>query len=362
MKSARPAHTRPPSDDVVNQAAEWIVRLSDDDLTLADLAVLQAEFEQWQQISPHHAEAAHKMLMLIEQSKWIRTTAHPASAHAAMEVSLAKKRRTTRVRKLGVTLLLIVTLALPVQIFFQHYPPAYLLADVRTGTGQWHTQTLVDNSTITLNGTSAANFHFNATQRNLELVHGDILIDVAADPIRPFEVKTRHGWIRALGTRFIVNLDNETTTLTMLESKVAVTLHESGGQRQTGNAAETLTLDAGQRVQFSNRWIGDIENVNIREISDAWKFRHLIVENQPLPEVLDTLSRYRTGLIHYNTQVLEHMKVSAVLPLDDIDKALYLLARSFPIQVRTITPWLVIVEADTRPPRDGDSLNSDPNR
>ena len=134
----------------------------------------------------------------------------------------------------------------------------------------------------------------------------------------------------------------------MLESKVAVTLHASGRQRQTGNAAETLTLDAGQRVQFSNRWFGGIETVNIREISDVWKFRHLIVENQPLSEVLDTLSRYRTGLIHYNTQALEHMKISAVLPLDDIDTALYLLTRSFPIQVHTITPWLVIVESNAR--------------
>jgi transmembrane sensor len=348
MKSAQPAHTRPPSDDVVNQAAEWIVRLSDDDLTLADLAALQAEFEQWQQISPHHAEAARKMLTVIDHSKWIRTTAHAASAHAAMEASLAKKRRTTRVRKLGVMLLLIVTLALPAGAFLQHYPPAYLLADVRTGTGQWHTQTLVDNSTITLNGTSAANFHFDATQRNLELVHGEMLIDIATDPIRPFQVKTRHGRIRALGTRFIVHLDDETTTLTMLESKAAVTLHAPDRQRQAGNTAETLMLDAGQRVQFSNRRFSGIETVNIREISDAWKFRHLVVENRPLPEVLDELSRYRTGLIHYNTQALEHMKVSAVLPLDDIDTALYLLTRSFPIQIHTITPWLVIVEANAR--------------
>lgn len=346
MKSARPAHTHPPSGDVVNQAAEWIVRLSDDDLTLADLAALQAEFEQWQQTSPHHAEAARKMLAVIEQSKWIRTTAHPASAHAAMEASLTKKRRNTRVRKLGAMLVVIVTLTLPAWIFFQHYPPAYLLADVRTGTGQWHTQTLADNSTITLNSASAVNFDFDATQRNLELVHGEMLIDVTTDPARPFQVKTRHGWIRALGTRFIVNLDNETTTLTMLESKAAVMLHAPDRQRQTDNTAETLTLDAGQRVQFSNRRFSGIETVNIREIADAWKFRHLVVENRPLTEVLDELSRYRTGLIHYNTQALEHMKVSAVLPLDDIDTALYLLTRSFPIQVRKMTPWLIMVESD----------------
>lgn len=348
MKSDQSARIPPPSDDVVNQAAEWIVRLSEDDLTLADLATLQAELAQWQQISPHHAEAARKMLAVIDQSKWIRATTHPASAHAAMKASLAKKRKNTRARKLGATLVLITALALPAWVFFQHYPPAYLLADMRTSTGQWHTQKLADNSMITLNSASAVNFHYDAMQRNLELVHGEILIDVTADPDRPFQVKTRHGWIRALGTRFIVNLDDKTTTLTMLESKAAVMLHAPNTQQQTGNTIETLTLEAGQRVQFSNRWFGGIETVNIREISDSWKFRHLVFENRPLPEVLDTLSRYRTGLIQYDTQALEHMKVSAVLPLDNIDTALHLLTRSFPIQVRTITPWLIIVEADAR--------------
>ncbi len=338
MKSAQPAVTDLPPDDVVNQAAEWIVRLSDDNLTLADLATLQAKFEQWQQTSPQHAEAARKMLTVIEQAKWVRSSAHPASARAAMEASLTKKRKNTRVRKLGVVLVLIATLVLPAWAFFQHYPPAYLLADVCTGAGQWHTQMLADNSMITLNGSSAVNFHFDTTQRNLELVRGEILIDVSADPFRPFQVKTRHGWIRALGTRFIVHLDDERTTLTVLESKVAVTLHEPDRQRQT--------IDAGQRVQFSNQWIGDLNTVNIREISDAWKFRHLIVENQSLPEVLDKLSHYRSGWIHYNTQALKHMKVSAVLPLDNIDAALELLTRSFPIQVHTVTSWLVVVEAN----------------
>ena len=38
------------------------------------------------------------------------------------------------------------------------------------------------------------------------------------------------------------------------------------------------------------------------------------------------------------------MQVNAVLPLDDPDRALQLLASSFPIRVRTMTPWVVIVD------------------
>ena len=39
------------------------------------------------------------------------------------------------------------------------------------------------------------------------------------------------------------------------------------------------------------------------------------------------------------------MNVSAVLPLEDTDRALQLLADSFPIRINRITPWLIVVEA-----------------
>ncbi|SEM89952.1 FecR family protein [Nitrosomonas marina] len=156
-------------------------------------------------------------------------------------------------------------------------------------------------------------------------------------------VETRNGTIVALGTRFIVELSDNTTTLTMLESEAAVHLAESDFT-QSGATTITQTLNAGQQVTFSNGWIGDIETIDIRGISDAWKFRHLVVSNIPLPDVLDQLSRYRSGFIRYNRQKLEKMTVSAVLPVDDTDKALHLLTKSFPIQTHTITPWLVVVE------------------
>lgn len=70
---------------MAEQAADWIVRLSADHLTCTDQALIQAEFEQWQQINPHHAEIARNMLALIDQTKQICCIAHPASARAAIK-------------------------------------------------------------------------------------------------------------------------------------------------------------------------------------------------------------------------------------------------------------------------------------
>ena len=342
MRSNRSQPSDSRIDQIAEQAADWIVRLSED-LSTSDRAALQIQFEQWQQLDPRHAATAHKMLAMVEQTEQLRKIAHPASARIAMETSLTENRTHARARKAGAALMLAIFLLLPVWLALQFYPPAYLLADARTATGEWHTQTLADNSTLTLNSASAANVRFDARQRNLQLIRGEILIDVAPDSKRPFQVETRHGRIQALGTRFIVSLDDEATTLTMLESKAAVTLENH--HPFNSEIAGTMTLNAGERIIFTNKWMSAIQTIDTREISDAWKFRHLVVENQSLPQVLDTLSRYRSGLIRYNRQELAHMNVSAVLPLDDIDKALYLLTRNFPIRTRSYTSWLTLVEA-----------------
>ena len=167
--------------------------------------------------------------------------------------------------------------------------------------------------------------------------------------IRPLKktilgVSLIHGRIRALGTRFIVSVNDQTTTLTMLESRAAVSV-AAATIDQTSRDTNEVTVGAGQRVHFTAQWISNVETVDTLEIADAWESRHLIVKNRPLPEVLDDLSRHRTGLIHYDREALEAMKVTAALPLDNVDKALYLLTRSFPIQVHHVTSWLTIIES-----------------
>lgn len=331
------------TEDIAAQVASWIVRLSED-LTSTDRAALQIEFEQWQQTDSRRAEIAHKMLSLIGQAEQLRKTTPLSSARVAIEASLTRSRKFSRTRKLGVTLMLVILLAMPIWLVLQFYPVTYLLADIRTTNGEWHIQTLTDDSILTISSASAVNSRFDAAVRNLELVQGEIMIDVAHDSVRPFQVETRHGRIRALGTRFIVSLNEQTTTLTMLESQALIDISGVNSQR-TSDIGTELILTAGQRVQFSNRWIGDIKAVDIREIEDAWKFRHLVVENQPLSQVLEILSSYHPGVIRYDSRELSNMKVSAVLPLDNTNKALYLLTRNFPIRTRSYTPWLIMVEA-----------------
>lgn len=75
---------------------------------------------------------------------------------------------------------------------------------------------------------------FDPLQRLLALRSGELLVDVAKDRARPFMVETEHGRMRALGTRFLVQQNDDFTRLVMLHSQVEVVT--AGGARQVVEA------------------------------------------------------------------------------------------------------------------------------
>ena len=105
------------------------------------------------------------------------------------------------------------------------------MADLRTATGRWETRTLADGTRITQGSASAVNLRYDERRRVIELVRGEILMDVAPDAARPFLVETVHGSIQALGTRFVVDHQAGATVLSMIESRVSV---QTATQRSTG--------------------------------------------------------------------------------------------------------------------------------
>ncbi|UOD28900.1 FecR domain-containing protein [Massilia violaceinigra] len=323
------------NDAIAAQAAAWIVRLSGDDE--AGRARARAGFSAWKLADPRHAQAAAGMEELLAQLEEVRGqaggSARPARAALGSVLATAPPKRARRaVAALGAALAL---LAGPAWLSANTWRPAWLLADLRAGSGQWRSHTLDDGSRITLNGASAVNLRFDSRRRTVELVQGEILVDVASDAARPFVVETPQGSMRALGTRFTVARQGPATVLSMLESRVAVR-SASGGEASVG---------AGQRVTIDAAGIGAPTPIDPASINDAWRLHQLAVADRPLAEVLAQLQRHRSGRIEFDPATVAGIRVSAVLPLDDSDGALTLLQASFPqLRIRTITPWLVLVE------------------
>lgn len=207
-----------------------------------------------------------------------------------------------------------------------------VLADYRTGIGERRTFTLADGSQLQLNTNSAVQLHFDGQQRVLQLLAGELMVSTASDPQgRPFSVTTAHGGVRALGTRFTVRTDNQHSEVAVLEKAVEVSVP---------GMAQPLRLEAGQRSRFTGN---GIEAPHATDASTAaWQRGSLIAIDQPLGELLDELSRYRAGWLNCDPR-LANLKVSGAFPIDDTDRALSALERSFPVQVQRRTRYWVTV-------------------
>lgn len=315
------------------QAAEWLLRLHDGELNEAQ----RLAFECWKQQSPQHAAAAARMEAVIARMQALRGKKAPARAALNAAFAQPKNRR----RKNAVRALVVAcSLAIPAAALLISPYPQQWMADVRNGPSQWQTLQLADGSTLTLNGISAANLHFDSKQRRIELLQGEILVQVAHDTTRPFVVQTPQGTLRALGTRFVVKRDGDVTVLSMLESRVAA--HSANGE-------QTLEVDAGSQALMRSSDVRLAGTVDPTSINEAWRRHQLVVENKPLPEVLDEIARHRVGRVQFDRRALQGLRVSAVIPLDNSDHALQLLAQTLPIQVQAFTPWLIVVSPETPP-------------
>lgn len=329
----------PASSPFTAQAAQWVVQLSCDDG--AEREAARRAFDAWKAADPRHAAAAAGIERLLGQTSALRASGAGAPGSAALAAALDTRNRRGRFKAYAAAALLSLTLATPAWFALQAYPPAWLMADVRAGAGQWKTQVLEDGTRIRINSGTAVNLRYDARLRRLELVRGEILVEVAKDASRPFLVETEDGSMRALGTRYVVSREAGATRLTVLESRVSV---QTAAQRREGTQ-DALVVTAGQSVRIRPDGTDPITAIDPDQVEDGWTQHRLFAQDRPLADVLDVLARHRRGLLQYDAQAIAGIRVSAVLPLDDTDRALRLLAANLPdLRLRSFTPYFLRVD------------------
>lgn len=306
------------SEHIIQQAANWLTRLHDEDVTDAD----RRAFDAWCQADPRHALAIERMRGL-----WGSLDTLPAKpARIALNRAFAPRRPR------GAQVAGLVGVLLCGWFGLDHLP--VWMADQRTGVGERRQIALEDGSQLQLNSNSAVDVKFDGHQRGIELLQGELWVDVAKDAQRPFVVRTNQGTATALGTRYLVKrAEDGTTVVTVIESTVAV----------KGDASEGVKVTAGQRT-ILDQGRAQAPQASGSSDPDAWTRGLLKVNDQPLTEVLQTLASYRHGLVRFDAPALQNLRVSGVFKLDDTTAALAALADNLPIQVEYFTDLLVVVK------------------
>ena len=176
------------SEQIIQQAAQWLTRLHDEAVTDAD----RQAFNAWRQADPRHEVAIERMSAL-----WGSLDALPAKP-----ARIALNRAFTPRPRRGAQVVGLLGVVLCGWLGLQHLP--IWMADQRTGIGERRQIALEDGSQLQLNSNSAVDVKFDGHQRVIELLQGELWVDVAKDAQRPFVVRTDQGTATALGTRYLV--------------------------------------------------------------------------------------------------------------------------------------------------------------
>lgn len=324
------------SQTIADQAADWLTLLMSGEATDED----RQRWQQWRASHPDHERAWQHIESVTGRLKVMEP-------HAAYKVlspytsSAGQPTLRNPGRRKVMRLLLWGGIASATSLLASRAPVVQqMAADYRTGTGEQRTVTLADGTAITLNTASAIDVRFDGQRRLVRLLAGEVLIvtgHAANDGnagTRPFVVETAEGRVRALGTRFTVRQQGDSTQVVVLESAVEIAASEAAG--------EPRLLRAGEQATFTSVSIDATQAAS--EQASAWARGQLVADEMRLGDFITELGRYRPGLVRCAPEVAD-LRFSGVFPLHDTDRILATLPSVLPVQVMLRTRYWVTVEA-----------------
>ncbi len=208
-----------------------------------------------------------------------------------------------------------------------------LRADHVTDVAQRASFRAPDGSNLVLNADSAIAFQFSQHERRVILMRGEMLVDVTPDPTRPFVVEADGATVTALGTAFDVNMLESETRVAVIRHSVAVRLSDEHQVKSSRRTRALILLQPPELARPSCR---------LKSVTE-WESGRLVFDEQPLPDVIETVGRYLPGKILVANRELRSKMVSGTLDMSDPDKALQSFAKAFDIKLLKLTPYLTIL-------------------
>lgn len=172
--------------------------------------------------------------------------------------------------------------------------------------GKRATITFSDGTSMYINSGSHVIYptDFGKDKREI-LVEGEVYLEVAKDPKRPFFVKTKDFDVKVLGTTFNVSAykDDELASVVLVEGKVEV---DNNNQKTTISPNEKIAIIKGEST---------VSTVDVSEYI-SWKDYTMLFAEHRAGDVFKRLSRYYGVHIEYEQSIASY-PVSGKLDLKD---------------------------------------------
>ncbi len=268
---------RQTSNEIDAAAAQWVARMDRGPLSDVD----QAAFDAWVGAETRRLGAFAKASAVMAHADRSQALGHdfdPADFAAP-----ARSRRTLvwGAAAAGVTGVGLWTAL-----------PNLQGATLRTAKGEIRRLPLSDSSTVVLNTQSQIRVRYTDRLREIDLLRGEALFDVAKDPRRPFVVRAGDTSVRAVGTSFTVRrFADDRVKVLVREGVVEVARHAAPTPvRVTANAcAVTLPVKAAPETRSV-----EVASVSPSEVARvlSWRDGMLAFDGETMTAAAQEFARY----------------------------------------------------------------------
>lgn len=227
-----------------------------------------------------------------------------------------------------------VLLALAAWPAWQAWNTPRFEASYATVVGQRQELALEDGSQLSLDTNTHVNVALYHNRREIQLLDGQVLIDVAPDAKRPLNVHAGAATLRVLGTRFSVrHLANGDGAgeVDVLVEEGTVEVHAKPAGKVTH--ATSQTLHDKQRVQVSST--GELTAVTALPAGDIalWRSGLIRFNNTPLSEVLVELERYGPTKLAITEPQVAALQIDGMYEVNRPNRFAQLLTRLYPVKL-----------------------------
>jgi transmembrane sensor len=212
----------------------------------------------------------------------------------------------------------------------------------RAAVGEVSIVPLSDGSVLELNTDSVVAVRFTKTQRNIELIQGEVYFDVAKDASKPFVVKVGEDEVTAIGTAFSVDAgdlqkeQHSVDEVIVTEGKVRV---------KRRNSQTPIYLVTGQKVTARD----DVLQVSNGADSGsllAWREGVVVFEGESLTEVIREIDRYTPLKFRIADKELASISVGGFFKTGNLDQLLLVLENNFGVVSQKIGDEIILSKAN----------------
>jgi transmembrane sensor len=212
-----------------------------------------------------------------------------------------------------------------------------------TSVGEQRTARLDDGSTIVLNTGTELRVEFTDQLREVRLLKGEALFNVASDAARPFRVLSHGAVAQAIGTSFVVRRNGEQTIVTVIEGQVAVASQLGVTELKSAQLPrESRRLAAGDRARVADDAIETTPVANPAAVT-AWRTGRLIFDGETLAEAAAEFNRYNEMQIVIEDTQLAGERLSGVFDAHQPQSLVLFLERSGAIEPATVADGRIVL-------------------